>query len=1012
MTDQRKLLERALVQLRETRARLAAAERAAHEPISVLGAGVRLPGDVADLEAFWSLLRDGVDAVTPSVDTLDGHRPKPADRVENGRWAGLLTEVDGFDAGFFGIAPAEAAKMDPQQRLVLEVAWEAMEDAGLPLETLQRAGTGVFLGVYNSDYLTLQYGEPASINTYTAPGGAHSVLANRVSYLLNLRGPSLAVDTACSSSLMAVHLAVRALRHGECDIALAGGVNVILNPISTLVTEKVLPLAPGGRCRTFDAAADGIIRAEGCGVLVLTRESLAGGRRVRAVIRGTAANHDGRTNGLTAPNPRAQADLLRRALDDAGARPEEVTYIEAHGTGTPLGDPIEVEALREVYGDGTLPCALGSVKTNFGHQEAAAGVTGLIKAMLVLEHEQVPPNVHLRRLNPEIDLTGSRLSAPAALTGLARGEHAPMAAVSSFGFGGANAHAILQAPSAPPASIDAGAGAPTGTGAPAGRGGPTGIGVPAGRGTLGKLVLPLSARDPAALVPLARAYAERLVGCDTERAAAVCAAAGTRRTHLAHRLCLAATDPAELMARLGEVEGGGPAVPPRPPRVAFVFSGQGSQWAGMGTELLRREPVVAAEVAACDAVVRELAGWSVLEQLADGGRLHETEVAQVAIGALQLGLAALWRSWGIEPAAVTGHSMGEVTAACAAGALDRAQTFDLLLRRARRAEEGAAGGAMASIALPPDRVRALIDALGADRGRAGIGAVNGPRSTVVSGERQVVTAVCAAAERLGANVRRLPSRYGFHSPMLDGQDDLLAAELADLRPGPGTVPMYSTVTGALVQPGQLGAAHWGRNLRDAVRFSPAVSAIAATGVTVFVELGPHPVLLRDLGETLEEAGVRYRAVGTLRRDQPLSATLDRSLADLYRAGLDVDWEAVLGAAPADVALPAYPWQRRRHWLGEAPQRADLVTTVPLAERTGTIALFVRRRIADALGFDDLEQVPEDRPLADFALDSLVIVEMKGQAENELGVTVPLQALLRVMQGGTALDLAAMIAKES
>lgn len=997
MTDQRKLLERALVQLRESRARLAAAERAAHEPISVLGAGLRLPGDVADLEAFWDLLRDGVDAVTPSVDTLDGHRPKPADRVENGRWAGLLTEVDGFDAAFFGLSPSEAAKMDPQQRLVLEAAWEAMEDAGLPLEALQRAGTGVFLGVYNSDYLTLQYDDPATINTYTAPGGAHSVLANRLSYLLDLRGPSLAVDTACSSSLMAVHLAVRALRQGECDIALAGGVNVILNPISTTVTEKVLPMAPGGRCRTFDAAADGIIRAEGCGVLVLTRESLAGGRRVRAVIRGTAANHDGRTNGLTAPNPRAQADLLRRALDDARVRPEEVTYVEAHGTGTPLGDPIEVEALREVYGAGSLPCALGSVKTNFGHQEAAAGVTGLIKAMLVLEHEQVPPNVHLRRLNPEIDLAGSRLSAPSELTGLARGEHAALAAVSSFGFGGANVHAIVQAPPAPPAD-------------------------PA---TLGKLVLPLSARDPAALVALARSYADRLAGADLARAAAVCAAAGTRRTHLAHRVCLTASDPGELVARLREVEGGGAAVPPRPPRVAFVFSGQGSQWAGMGTELLRREPVVAAEVAACDAVVRELAGWSVLERLADGDRLEETEVGQVTIGALQLGLLALWRSWGVEPSAVTGHSMGEVTAAYAAGALDREQLFDLLLRRARRAEEGAAGGAMASVSLPPDRVRALIGSgrdagepggagIGAANGsvRAGIGAVNGPRSTVVSGERQAVAAVCAQAERLGASVRRLPSRYGFHSPMLDGQDERLAAELAHLRPGPCAVPMYSTVTGALVRPGDLTAAHWGRNLRDTVRFAPAVSAIAAAGVTVFVEIGPHPVLLRDLGETLEEAGVRYRAVGSLRRDRPAADTLDRSLADLYRAGLEVDWEAVLGAAPAGVALPAYPWRRARHWLGEAPQRADLAAAVPLAERTETIALFVRRRIAEALGLDDVAQVPADRPLADFALDSLVIVELKGRAENELGVTVPLQALLRVLQGGTAHDLAVMIAKES
>ncbi|MFC4534994.1 type I polyketide synthase [Sphaerisporangium dianthi] len=1007
MTDQRKLLEQALHQLRDTRTRLAAAERARREPVAVLGAGVRLPGGVLDLPSYWDLLRDGVDAVTPMVSNADGHRPPAGERPESGHWAGLLDEVDRFDAGFFGISAGEADRMDPQQRLVLEAAWEAIEDAGLPIDHLQGSSTGVFLGVYGSDYLSMQFAEPGTINTYTAPGGAHSILANRLSYLLDLQGPSLAVDTACSSSLMAVHLAVRALRQGDCDIALAGGVNLLLSPLSTLVTEKVLPMAPGGRCRTFDASADGIIRAEGCGVLVLVRESSAGGRRVRGVIRGTAANHDGRTNGLTAPNPRAQAGLLRRALADASAEPGEVGYIEAHGTGTPLGDPIEMEALREVYGPGDMPCAVGSVKTNFGHQEAAAGITGLIKAMLVLEHGQVPPNLHLRRMNPEIDLEGSRLRVPTKLVPLPKRDGAPLAAVSSFGFGGANVHAILQA--APPPQ-DAGP-------------------------RPDKLVLPLSGRGTGALTALARAYADRLAGAGRAEAAEVCAAAATRRSGLSHRTCLIADDPADLVGRLREL-GGHDSLPDRPvpvrrPRVAFVFSGQGSQWAAMGAEVLDREPVVRAEVEACDAIVRELAGWSIIERLT--GRdddLRETEAAQICIAALQLGLAALWRSWGIAPYAVTGHSMGEITAARAAGMLSRDQAFELLLHRARLTEEGARKGAMTSIGLPVSEVGPLLAA----EPMAGIGAVNGPRSTVVSGERRAVERVGAAAERLGARTRRLHVGYGFHSPLLDGHADKLASKVAHIAADKGDVPFISTVTGTRVTAERLDGEHWGRNLRDAVLFSPAVEAVAEMGVTVFLEIGPHPVLLRDISETLEESEIRHLAVGSLRRDQPLTATLDRSLAELYRAGLDVDWEAVLGAPSRDVAIPTYPWQRERHWLPAgtvdtagltwrepalaatttaagppAVANAAPATAEPLEERIDAIALYVRRRIAAALNAEDVDEVPADRPLEEFALDSLVIVELKNQVENELGVAVPLQALLGVMHGGTALDLATAIA---
>ncbi|RKS09661.1 acyl transferase domain-containing protein [Nocardiopsis sp. Huas11] len=1018
-TDQRALLERALLQLRDARGRLREAERARHEPIAVLGAGLRAPGGAADPEALWELLRTGADAVAPMTDAPDGRRPG-ADARRSGtpsdqdRWAGQLDEVDSFDAGFFGITPGEAARMDPQQRLVLETAWEAVEDAGLPVERLREGSTGVFLGVYGSDYLTMQVAGSAPINAYTAPGGAHSIVANRLSYLLDLHGPSLAVDTACSSSLMAVHLAVRALRQGDCDLALVGGVNVLLSPLSTEVTGRVLPLAPGGRCRSFDADADGIVRGEGCAVLLLGRASETGAVRPRGLIRGTAANHDGRTNGLTAPNPRAQASLLRAALADAAASPQEVVYVEAHGTGTPLGDPIEVEGLREVYGQGEHACALGSVKANFGHQEAAAGITGLVKALLVLEKGEAPPLPHLRRVNPEIDLEGTRFTIPTRPTPLAPAPR-PLAAVSSFGFGGANAHAVLEA--APPAD--------TGQ-APDDQAADTAV--------PGRLVLALSARGEPALAALAARYADRLDGADLAEAERVCAAAALHRSHHAHRLCLTAESVDGLISRL-RTAARRPAVP-RPTtdrRVAFVFSGQGSQWAAMGAALLDREPVVLAEVREWDALVREAAGWSVLEQLRapeETSRLHETEIAQVAIAALQLGLAALWRSWGVTPHAVVGHSMGEIVAAADAAMLTRVQAVDLLLRRARLTEKGARGGAMASVALPLSEVEPLV--LGVDG--VGVGAVNGPRSTVVSGTPEGVAAVVEAATAQGAATRRLPVEYGFHSPLLERQGAELAEEAAHVTASPGRADFYSTVTGTRLEAHALDGGHWGRNLREAVFFAPALTEVAATGIATFVEIGPHPVLLRDIGTLVEEAGVQGTTVGSLRRGKPLADSLDQSLARLYAHGADIDWAGVHPAPRDGADLPLYPWQRARHWLPEgtvpsvarsAEPAATDATAAPGVQRpsgapapasgedlVATLERFVRERVANALNLESPDAVPRDALLADLALDSLVIVELKNQVENELGMKVRLQLLLEVMESGTVLGLAQAIAADN
>ena len=1020
-TDQRRLLEQALRQLREARSRLDRAERARREPLAVVGAAVRAPGGVEDMDGLWRLLSAGTDAVTRWHDDPTGRRDGSA--ADNGRWAGLLSQVDSFDAEFFGITSDEADHMDPQQRLLLESSWEAIEDAGIPAERLKDRSTGVFLGIYGADYLTMQFAGQADINAYTAPGGAHSIAANRLSYLLDLSGPSMVVDTACSSSLIALHLAVRALRNGDCDMALVGGVNVILAESAMSATEKVLPMASSGRCRAFDADADGIVRSEGCGMILLERlsDARANGRRVRAVVRGSAANHNGRTNGLTAPSPRGQADLLRRALSDGGVDPADVSYVEAHGTGTHLGDPIEAEAIREVYGAGSTPCAIGAVKTNFGHQEAAAGIIGLLKAMLVLDRRQVPATLHLDRLNPEIDLDGSRLTVPTALTGLAA-EGRALAAVSSFGFGGANAHVVLEGPpdtdGTPEPRQDTAPGAVPSSAQEAAADAP-----PAPR----RLLLPLSARSAAALGQLAGSYADRLERLDGAEAARLCAAAATGRSHHTYRLCPSAAEPAGLVAELRAVrpEFLRPHVSGR--RVAFVFSGQGTQWVGMGRELLAAEPVVLAEAEACDEAVRELTGWSVLDELrapAGVSRLHETEVAQVGIAVLQLGLAALWRSWGVEPYAVTGHSMGEIVAACVAGSLDRAQALELLITRARITEQGARGGAMAGITLPAAEVAALVARIG---GRLAVAAVNGPRSTVVAGDPDRVTAAEAAAAELGAKTRRLPVEYAFHSPLLDGRDAELAAAVGHLTPRAGRLPQYSTVTGDRVRPADLTPGHWGRNLREAVLFADAVAALARDGVGVFVEIGPHPVLLRDIGATLEGAEPPHVAVGSLQREKPARAALDGALAGLYRAGADLRWEQVTPPPDRPVELPLYPWQRHRHWLKvksarpagfvdraeedldqeEAARDAAVLAAASPAELEESLVTYVRARLADALDLPDASVVPVDGTLDSLGLSSLMIVELKNRIERDFGVAVPLQSLL---EGSTLGGLARTVAK--
>ena len=879
------------------------------EPIAVVGMGCRFPGGANSPAEFWQLLERGVDAISLvpaarwSADALYDPDPAAPGKMTT-RWGGFLDQVDRFDAGAFGISPREAARMDPQQRLLLEVAYEALEDAGQPPDALSGSRAGVFVGSYNDDYAHLQWSQRDQIDAYTSTGTAQGITANRLSFLLNLRGPSLTVDTACSSSLVAVHLACQSLRAQECDVALTGGVSLILSPEQTISLSKWGFMTEDGRCKTFDARANGFVRGEGCGMVVLKRlsDALAEGDRVLAVIRGSAVNQDGRTNVLTAPSGLAQQAVIRQALANGQVAPEQITYVEAHGTGTALGDPIEVEALAEVLGqpraDGR-PCFVASVKTNIGHLEAAAGIAGLIKVVLCLQHGVIPPHLHFEELNPHIRLSDTRLVIGGEAHPWPSDEEPRRAGISSFGFGGTNAHAIVEE-------------APR-------------LRQPAPDDAESPWLLPLSAHGEAALRQTAERYADFL-----QQAGAgptlrdVCYTASVRRAHHDHRLAVVGRSRDEIVQRLHQfLAGDGGAVrgrrlPGKRPRVVFAFSGQGPQWWAMGRELLQREPVFRAAVERCDGALRAYTDWSLLAELVaeeSGSRLGQTEIAQPAIFALQVGLAALWQSWGIVPDAVLGHSVGEVAAAHVAGVLDLEDALRVVYHRGRLMREATGQGRMAAVELPEAATAATI-APWADR--VSVAAVNSPTQTVIAGAPDVVTAALAALHAAGVRTHLLPVPYAFHSPQMEPFRSRLERALAGLAPRPAVIPLISTVTGRAAADGDYDAAYWGRNLRETVRFADALQALTPDASDVFVEISPHPVLAGAIGACLAAAGCEAPVVPSLRRGVGEREVMLASLGQLHVRGCPVAWERLFPDGGACVSLPLYPWQRERYWLDAPP----------------------------------------------------------------------------------------------
>ncbi|MFJ8403578.1 type I polyketide synthase [Streptomyces microflavus] len=870
--------------------------------IAVVGLGCRVPGADSP-QALWQLLREGRDEITgipPDRSVFAAAVRAAGARAEGAQWGGFLPDIERWDPQFFGISPAEAARMDPQQALALEVAWRAFEDAGVVVGDQASSRTGVFIGQATHDYaMVLGHRPDTAVGPFTNPGISHAVTANRLSYLWDLRGPALTVDTACSSSLVAVHLAVQSLLAGECDTALAGGVNALLSPVPQLGAAGLTALAADGRCRTFDAAGKGYVRSEGAGAVVLRRlsDALAEGNAIHAVIRATGVNQDGRTNGLTAPSGRAQSELIESTLRRAQVTSaDEVGYAELHGTGTPLGDPIEARALADglTAALGTrarAPLAVGSIKANIGHLEGAAGILGLIKAALVLSHRAIPANPHFDTVNPLIDLDRLRLHVPAQEAPWP--DTARLATVSSFGFGGTNAHAVLgRAPDRTPvreAEVE----------------------------TNGPVILPLSARDEQALTEIAHGWQDQVRSSTSwTEVRDLARAAAAHRTHFAWRAGLVAADQDELLDLLKKLASQDRtpthSTPVAEARIGFVYSGHGSQWQGMGQELLRTSPAFEQQATVVDEELAPLLGWSPLAVLA--GRhtadLDDISVTQPLIMTVQLAITATLAALGVHPAAVAGHSMGEVSAAVAARRLNLETACRVLTARNDAVTVARGTGGMAVVEAGAQEARTILEDMNSP---VTVAADNSPRTCVLSGPNAELAQAVAEFDRLGRDARLVKVDYPSHGPMMHGPAEQLLQTLGtvDSHPHgtPGAADFYSTVTGQLFT-NPLDADYWKANLTSPVQAQDAVTAMVDAGVTHLLEISPHPVLLTALRECIEGLGEAVPALATARRDQPTPHGLHPVVAELYEHGWRPQESGDTVTRALAGQLPVHPFRRR------------------------------------------------------------------------------------------------------
>ncbi|AQO65961.1 phthiocerol type I polyketide synthase PpsB [Mycobacterium tuberculosis] len=875
------------------------------EPVAVVGIGCRFPGDVDGPESFWDFLVAGRNAIsTVPADRWDAEAFYHPDPLTPGRmttkWGGFVPDVAGFDAEFFGITPREAAAMDPQQRMLLEVAWEALEHAGIPPDSLGGTRTAVMMGVYFNEYQSMLAASPQNVDAYSGTGNAHSITVGRISYLLGLRGPAVAVDTACSSSLVAVHLACQSLRLRETDLALAGGVSITLRPETQIAISAWGLLSPQGRCAAFDAAADGFVRGEGAGVVVLKRltDAVRDGDQVLAVVRGSAVNQDGRSNGVTAPNTAAQCDVIADALRSGDVAPDSVNYVEAHGTGTVLGDPIEFEALAATYGHGGDACALGAVKTNIGHLEAAAGIAGFIKATLAVQRATIPPNLHFSQWNPAIDAASTRFFVPTQNSPWPTAEGPRRAAVSSFGLGGTNAHVIIEQGSEL---------------APVSEGGED----------TGVSTLVVTGKTAQRMAATAQVLADWMEGPGAE--VAVADVAHTVNHHRARQATfgtVVARDRAQAIAGLRALAAGqhAPGVVSHQdgspgPGTVFVYSGRGSQWAGMGRQLLADEPAFAAAVAELEPVFVEQAGFSLRDVIATGKELVGIEQIQLGLIGMQLTLTELWRSYGVQPDLVIGHSMGEVAAAVVAGALTPAEGLRVTATRARLMAPLSGQGGMALLGLDAAATEALI----ADYPQVTVGIYNSPQQTVIAGPTEQIDELIARVRAQNRFASRVNIEVAPHNPAMDALQPAMRSELADLTPRTPTIGIISTTYADLHTQPIFDAEHWATNMRNPVRFQQAIAS-AGSGADgayhTFIEISAHPLLTQAIADTLEDAhrptksAAKYLSIGTLQRDADDTVTFR---TNLYTADIAHPPHTCHPPEPHPT-IPTTPWQHTHHWI--------------------------------------------------------------------------------------------------
>lgn len=880
-----------------------------NEPLAIIGIGCHLPGGAYNPDKFWELLVDGVDAIVDvPEDRWDFRKFYDPDTDKVGKMhakqAGFLQEkVDVFDPMFFGMSPREAECIDPQQRLLLEVSWEAIEDAGLLSENLKESDTGVFIGGFNLDNKLLRMDalNRELMNSYTPTSSTMTLLSNRISYAFDLRGPSVSMDTACSSSLISTHYACQSIWNGECDMAISGGVNVMLIPEYPITMSKGYFLSKHSRCKAFDEDAGGYVRGEGAGVLIIKPLSKAQKDRdfIYAVIRATGANQDGATNGISFPNPKAQESLIREVYAQAGVKGHQISYVEAHGTGTQAGDPIEVTALNAVLSEGRKAdskVVVGSVKTNIGHTEAAAGVAGLIKTALTLKNEKIVPHLHFKKANPKINFDELCLRIPTEIEDFKTNGKPRMASVNSFGYGGTNGHALLEeAPATEEILYD--------------------------ENDIKdhQYLIPLSARSENALKDLAASYADFIKNNTKITLRDFAYSTVFRRSRHHYRLTVPVQGMEQLVEQL-EAYARGEILPgmadnqgsvEQSPQPVFVCTGMGPQWWGMGQQLYEKEAVYRETVQECDAVFQKIAGWSILDEMNKdkaSSQMEKTAIAQPANFVIQAGLFALWQSWGVQPAAIVGHSVGEVAAAYLSGALNLEDAMLVSFHRSRLQQTTAGRGKMLAIGLPETQATDLIDGIE----NVSIAAINSPSAVTLAGEKSALLKVADKCSKQGIFNKMLQVEVAYHSYQMDPLKDELLDVLAGVTPKNATIPLYSTVEGKLMTGTELGASYWWQNVRQPVRFAKATVAIIDDGYTTFLEVGPHPVLKTSINEVLEAKETKGQLLLSLQRNEPEVLTVYAALGAMFGLGYAIDWQALTPQGDY-IKLPTYPWQRESYW---------------------------------------------------------------------------------------------------